>query len=91
VDWVLDLGSVEDQGHLEEHLAERGLTLHDVWSVAAGALPRRKGDRILLFGRGSGGTPLVVVVVQIGTRWRPKTAWQMDDVERRWWRAHGGT
>lgn len=42
---VLDLGSELDMERLEAHLAERGLTLEDVLTVAEWAVPRKKGDR----------------------------------------------
>lgn len=86
----IDLGDVDEQAQLAAHLAERGLALDDVWAVASKAVPRRKGNRIYLHGRGTSGAPLVIVLNQVGSGWRPRTGWQMDRRERKWWRARGG-
>lgn len=86
----IDLGDDGDQAHLEAHLAQRGLGISDVLAVAEAAVARRKGRRVYAYGRGDG-SQLVVVVLRItGIGLRPMTAWEMDDVERRWWRRHGG-
>lgn len=85
----VDLGDDEDQERLETHLGERGVTLADVIAVARDAVPRRKGRRLYAYGRGDSQL-LVVVLSKTRAGWRPRTAWQMDDVERRWWRKHGG-
>lgn len=87
---VLDLGSELDMERLEAHLAERGLTLEDVLTVAEWAVPRKKGDRMYAYGRGLGGRLVVVVLAERGGSWRPRTAWQMDATEERWWRKQGG-
>lgn len=86
----LDLGDDEDQERLEIHLGNRGVTLADVVAVARAAVPRRKGRRLFAYGRGDGSQLLVVVLGKTGAGWRPRTAWEMDDVERRWWRKQGG-
>lgn len=86
----LDLGDEEDQEWLEAHLARRGLSLGDVLSVAGSSIARRKGRRLYAYGRGAGGRPVVVVLMRTAIGWRPRTAWRMDNVELRWWRAQGG-
>jgi hypothetical protein len=48
------------------------------------------GRRLYAYGRGDGSQLLVVVLSKTRAGWRPRTAWEMDDVERRWWRKHGG-
>lgn len=88
--WEIDLGGLDTQEALESHLAERGISVDDIWSVAADGVPRRKGDRIYLFGRATDGEPIVAVLAPAKEGWRPRTAWVMDDRERRWWRKHGG-
>lgn len=90
VELVLDLGDADDQGWLEDHLAERGLSIEDVIAAVSYLVPRRKGNRLYGYGRGLGGRPIVVVFSAGSGGWRPRTAWQMDDVEDRWWRRHGG-
>jgi hypothetical protein len=91
VRWEVDFGDEDDQRHLAEHLAERGLWVGDVEAVAAEAIGRRKGDRMFLFGRGEDGLPVVVVAARASSGWRPVTAWPMSLAERRWWRARGGS
>lgn len=86
----LDLGDDGDLDALETHLGERGLGIGDILAAAVEVVPRRKGDRMYAFGRGVGGQPIVIVLQRRGARWRPRTAWPMDDVERQWWRRHGG-
>lgn len=88
--WEVDFGSEDDQRHLEDHLAVRGLWLGDIDAVASDAIGRRKGDRMFLFGRAEDGRPTVVVTVDARGAWRPVTAWPMSLAERRWWRARGG-
>lgn len=87
---TLDLGDDEDQEWLDAHLAAKGLGLSDVLAVTSSSIGRRKGRRIYAYGRGLGGRPVVVVLMHTGMGWRPRTAWSMDEVEQRWWRAHGG-
>ena len=87
---ILDLGTEEDIEWLGAHVAERGLTIEDVVAVAEFLVPRRKGSRLYGYGRGVGGQPIVVVFEAGRNGWRPRTAWQMDEVETRWWRKHGG-
>jgi hypothetical protein len=86
----LDLGGEEEIDELAAHLAARGLGVDDVLAVADWCVPRRKGNRLYAYGRGSGGTPIVVVLGRRGTAWRARTAWPMDEIERRWWRRQGG-
>jgi hypothetical protein len=88
--WSLDLGGLDQQDAVAAHLGRRGISLEDVFAVAGDCVPRRKGNRILLFGRATDGTPLVVLVARSEGGWRPRTAWVMDERERRWWRARGG-
>ena len=87
---TLDLGDDDDQEWLDAHLAAKGLGLPDVLAVAGSSVARRKGRRIYAYGRGLGGQPVVIVLMRTGIGWRPRTAWRMDEVERRWWRGHGG-
>lgn len=88
--WEIDLGDRDAQEALESHLAERGISRDDIWSATSDGVPRRKGDRIYLFGRATDGAPIAVVLAPVRERWRPRTAWVMNDRERRWWREHGG-
>jgi hypothetical protein len=87
---VLDLGDAEAQERLDLHLSQRGLSVDDVVAAAEFLVPRRKGDRLYGYGRGAGDRPIVVVLRRVRRRWRPLTAWQMDEIEERWWRRHGG-
>lgn len=87
---VLDLGTDEEIDELDAHLAEHGLSVDDVIAAAEWIVPSRKGTRLYAYGRGHGGRPIVVVLSARGSGWRPRTAWQMDEVEQRWWRRHGG-
>ena len=87
---TLDLGEEDDQEWLDTHLAAKGLGLSDVLAVTVSSVARRKGRRIYAYGRGLGGRPVVVVLMRTGLGWRPRTAWPMDEVERHWWREHGG-
>ena len=86
----VDFGDDEDQERVEIHLARRGLGLVDVLAVAEDAVARRKGSRLYAYGRGDGSQPMVVVLSKTRAGWKPRTAWEMDDVERRWWRKQGG-
>lgn len=86
----VDLGDDEDQERMEIHLARRGLGLPDVLAVVWDAVARRKGSRLYAYGRGDGSQPVVVVLSKTRAGWRPRTAWEMDEVERRWWRKQGG-
>lgn len=86
----VDLGDDEDQERLETHLGRRGLGLPDVLAIAGDAVARRKGRRLYAYGRGDGSQLIVVVLARTRAGWRPRTAWQIDEVERRWWRAQGG-
>jgi hypothetical protein len=86
----LDLGDDDEVDALDAHLAERGLGVEDILTVAEVAVARRKGGRLYAYGRGLGGRPVVVVMIRRGPAWRPRTAWSMDGVELRWWRRHGG-
>jgi hypothetical protein len=87
---LLDLGSESEVDELNAHLAERGLDVSDVLAVTERVVPRRKGDRLYAYGRGSGGRPIVVVLARRGSGWHPRTAWPMNEVEEHWWRRHGG-
>ena len=87
---TLDLGDDDDQEWMDAHLATKGLGLRDVLAVTTSSVARRKGSRPYAYGRGLGGRPVVVVLMQTGIGWRPRTAWRMDEVEQRWWREHGG-
>jgi hypothetical protein len=87
---TLDWGNEGEQEWLEAHLAARGLGLGEYLSVAGYGIARRKGRRLYAYGRGSGGSPVVVVLMRTSIGWRPRTAWRMDDVELRWWRGQGG-
>jgi hypothetical protein len=87
---VLDLGDEEDLEYLDAHLAERGLRVGDLVAAAEWIVPRRKGTRLYAYGRGIGGRPIVMVLSQYGSRWKPRTAWPMSDTEQRWWRKQGG-
>jgi hypothetical protein len=87
---VLDLGDEDDQEWLDDHLNERGLSIEDVVLAATASVLRRKGDRLYGYGRGVGDRPIVVVFSRSQHGWRPRTAWQMDQMEERWWRKHGG-
>lgn len=87
---VLDLGGDADIETLDEHLAQRGLSVDDVIAAADLAVARRKGSRLYAYGRGAGSQPIVIVLRASGSAWRPLTAWPMNQVELRWWRKHGG-
>ena len=88
--WEIELGESDEQDRLEAHLSQRGISADDIWSAAADCIPRRKGSRIYLFGRADTREPIVVVLARTRNQWRPRTAWVMDERERRWWRSHGG-
>jgi hypothetical protein len=90
VELVLDLGDEEDQEWLDDHLNERGLSIEDVVCAATFLVPRRKRDRLYGYGRGVSDRPIVVVLSAGPHGWRPRTAWPMDEVEKQWWRRHGG-
>ena len=86
----LDLGHEEQWDALDAHLGDHGLGIDDILVAADAVVPRRKGDRLYAYGRGVGGRLIVIVLQRLGSAWRPRTAWPMDDVEERWWRRHGG-
>lgn len=65
-------------------------TVMALCAVAREAIARRKGTRLYAYGRGDGSQPMVVVLSETRAGWRPRTAWEMDEVERRWWRKQGG-
>ena len=88
--WEIEFGGLAEQDRLEAHLSTRGISIDDIVSAAANAIPRRKGSRIYLFGRAQSGEPIVVVLTPAGKQWHPGTAWVMDSRERRWWLSHGG-
>lgn len=90
VDLDLDFGSDDEFEALVQHLGERALGADDVVEALTYAVLRRKGSRIFGYGRAVGGQPIVVVLAERGSRWRPKTAWPMNTKEQRWWREHGG-
>ena len=87
---ILEFGTDQEVDELDAHLAEKGLSVEDVIVAAEWVVPRRKGARLYAYGRGLGGRPIVVVLSARGSRWKPRTAWPMDDIEQRWWRRHGG-
>ena len=86
----LDLGDEDDVDALDHHLGEHGLDIDDILVATELVVPRRHGDRLYAYGRGVGGRPIVIVLQRQGSAWRPRTAWPMDNVERDWWRRHGG-